>query len=355
MDIFKKLEADFLTQQALLNKISQIDLFKGKWNIAGTEDNKYLKELRKIATIESIGSSTRIEGVQMTDKEVSNLLKNIKVTKFKSRDEEEVAGYYEALEVIIDHFEEIPLSESQVKNLHNMLLKFSSKDQHHRGDYKKLTNKVVANYPDGQQRIIFQTTEPHLTAPEMQVLINWAREQFENGPLHPLLTIAAFVYEFLSIHPFQDGNGRMARLLTNLLLLRCGYQFVQYISFEHLIEQRKKEYYEALMQGQKHRGTTQENMIHWVSFFLECLHTLTERLEQKYNSFKSKGNYLNDRQKKIVDFIKEKQPVKLNDIRTAFADISINTIKKDLQYLKTEGKLETVGEGKGTVYVIRNN
>lgn len=354
MDILKKMETDFGTQQAILNRIGKIDLFKGKWNIVGAEDNKYLRELRKIATVESIGSSTRIEGVQMTDKEVSELLKNIKVTKFKSRDEEEVAGYYETLEVIIDHYEEIPVSESQVKNLHNMLLKFSGKDQHHRGDYKKLTNKVVANYPGGQQRVIFQTTEPHLTAPEMQMLIDWAREQFENGPLHPLFTIAAFVYEFLSIHPFQDGNGRMARLLTNLLLLRCGYQFVQYISFEHLIEERKKEYYEALMKGQKNRGTTQENMVPWITFFLECLQTLTERLEQKYNSFKSKGNYLNDRQKKIVDFVKEKQPVKLNDIRTAFADISINTIKKDLQYLKTEGQIGTAGERKGTVYVLKN-
>jgi len=354
MDILKKLETDFGTQQAILNRISKIDLFKGKWDIVGNEDNKYLRELRKIATIESIGSSTRIEGVQMTDKEVSDLLRNIKVTKFKSRDEEEVAGYYETLEVIIDNYEEIPLSESQVKNLHNMLLKFSGKDQHHRGDYKKLTNKVVANYPDGQQRVIFQTTEPHLTTLEMQALIVLSINQFENGPLHPLLTIAAFVYEFLSIHPFQDGTGRMARLLTNLLLLRCGYQFIQYISFEHLIEERKKEYYEALMQGQKNRGAVQENMVSWISFFLECLQTLTERLDQKYNSFKSKGNYLNDRQKKIVDFIKEKQPVKLNDIRKAFEEISINTIKKDLQYLKTEGQIETAGDGKGTVYFLRS-
>jgi Fic family protein len=290
----------------------------------------------------------------MTDKEVSDLLKNIKVTKFKSRDEEEVAGYYEALQIIIDHYEEIPLSESQIKNLHNMLLKFSGKDQHHRGDYKKLTNKVVANYPGGQQKVIFQTTEPHLTAPEMQYLIDWTRDQFENGPLHPLLTISVFVYEFLSIHPFQDGNGRMARLLTNLLLLRAGYLFIQYISFEHLIEEQKKEYYETLMQGQKNRGTTEENMSQWISFFLECLQTLTERLEQKYNNFKSKANYLNDRQKRIVDFVKENQPVKLNDIRMAFADISINTIKKDLQYLKTEGRIETAGERRGMVYVIRN-
>jgi Fic family protein len=193
-----------------------------------------------------------------------------------------------------------------------------------------------------------------VTTPEMQALIDWARNQFENGPLHPLLTIAAFVYEFLSIHPFQDGNGRMARLLTNLLLLRCGYEFIQYISFEHLIEERKKKYYEALMHGQKNRGTVQENMVSWISFFLECLQMLTERLDQKYNSFKSKGNYLNDRQKKIADFIKEKQPVKLNDIRKAFEDISINTIKKDLQYLKTEDQIETAGNGKGTVYFLRS-
>lgn len=354
MDISKKLEIDFGTHQVLLNRVGKIEQFKGKWGIEKGKSNKYLQALRKIATVESIGSSTRIEGVQMTDKEISEFLKNIKVTKFKSRDEEEVAGYYEALQIIIDHYEEISLSEGQIRNLHHILLKFSGKDEHHRGDYKKLTNKVVANYPDGQQRVIFKTTEPHLTAIEMLNLVEWANKQFENGPLHPLFTIAAFIYEFLSIHPFQDGNGRAARLLTTLLLLRTGYHFIQYISFEHLIEERKKEYYEALMVGQKNRGTAQENMSQWVSFFLECLQILTERLEEKYNSFKSKGNYLNDRQKKILNFIKELQPVKLNDIRMAYADLSINTIKKDLQYLKLEAQIEAVGVRKGTIYIIKS-
>ena len=353
MDIFKKLEADFLAQQIMLNLVSKIDQFKGKWEMAEKQDNKYLRELKKIATIESTGSSTRIEGAKMTDEEITEFLKNIKITLLKTRDEQEVAGYYEALQIIIDHYEDIPLTESQVKNLHNMLLKFSSKDEHHRGNYKKLTNKVVANYPGGQQRVIFQTTEPHLTEPEMYDLVNWSNEQFDKGTMHPLLVIGAFVYEFLSIHPFQDGNGRLARLLTNLLLLKKGYQFIQYISFEHVIEERKIEYYEVLMQGQKNRNTEEEKISSWILFYLNCLVTLTERLELKYSHYKSKGGYLNERQKKILDFMRLKEPVKLNDIVAALGNISVNTIKKDLKYLKIEDYIEPIGERKGTVYVVK--
>jgi Fic family protein len=353
MDIFKKLEADFTIHQTILNLVSKIDQFKGKWDITVQKDNNYLKELKKIATVESIGSSTRIEGVQMTDEEIAGLLKNISITQLKTRDEQEVAGYYEALQVIMDNYADIPLTENQVKNLHNILLRFSSKDEHHRGNYKKLTNKVVANYPDGEQRVIFQTTEPHLTESEMHLLLSWTNEQFDKVTLHPLLNIATFVYEFLSIHPFQDGNGRLARLLTTLLLLKKGYLFVQYISFEQLIEERKKEYYEALMQGQKNRNTDDEIISHWILFFLNCLHTLTERLEMKYSRYQSKGGYLNERQKNILEFIKTKEPVKLNDINTAFDSVSVNTIKKDLLYLKTENYIEAVGVKKGTVYVIK--
>ena len=114
-----------------------------------------------------------------------------------------------------------------------------------------MSNKVVANYPDGTQKVIFNTTEPHLVESEMNELIGWTNQELEKNEMHQLVIIALFIYEFLSIHPFQDGNGRLSRLLTNLLLLKNDYQFIQYVSFENLIEQKKKTYYEALMDGQK--------------------------------------------------------------------------------------------------------
>lgn len=353
MDKFiQKLNFDFSTNQRVLQLIAYIEGFKGKWNVVENKENRYLKELRKIATIESIGSSTRIEGATLTDKEVQELLNNIKITKLKTRDEQEVIGYYEVLKLIYDNFSDIKFSESYIKQLHQLLLKYSSKDQPHRGTYKNLPNKVVATYPAGEQRTIFATTEPALVESEMRELIEWTNEQFEQKNIHQLILIGNFIYDFLSIHPFQDGNGRLSRLLTTLCLLQNDYAFIQYISFENHIEQNKKEYYEALMTGQKNRGTENERIEKWLLFFLESLKTLTQKLEQKYDVFKSKGGYLNERQKQIRDFIVSNQPIKVSDLAKQFPDIQLSTLKKDLQYLRDEQVLTMIGKGKGSIYVI---
>ncbi len=353
MDKFiQKLNFDFITNQRVLQLIGYIDGFKGKWNIAEKHENRYLKELRKIATIESIGSSTRIEGATLTNQEVRELLKDVKITKLKTRDEQEVIGYYEVLELIYDNYSDIKLSESYIKQLHQMLLKYSNKDERHRGTYKFLSNKVVATYPTGEQRTIFATTEPALVETEMQELVEWTNEQLEQKAIHQLVVIGSFIYDFLSIHPFQDGNGRLSRLLTTLCLLQNDYSFIQYISFESHIEQNKKAYYEALMNGQKNRGTDNECIDLWLIFFLESLKTLTEKLEQKYDVFKSKGGYLNNRQKLIKDFISINQPIKVSDLAKQFPEIGLSTLKKDLQYLRDEQVLTMIGKGKGSVYVL---
>jgi len=349
-----KLNFDFQTNQKILNFISQIDLYKGKWNIIEKQENIYLKELRKIATIESIGSSTRIEGGTLTDKEIEELLNDVKITKLKTRDEQEVIGYYDTLEIIYENYDNIRLSENYIKQLHQNLLRHSDKDTRHRGEYKSLSNKVVANYPDGIQKVIFNTTEVHLVQNEMNDLINWTNEQFKKGEIHPLIIVANLVYEFLSIHPFQDGNGRLSRLLTTLVLLQQDYMFIQYVSFENLIEKTKKEYYQALMEGQKNRNKENENIAKWILYFLDKLNVLTQRLDAKYDVFKSKGGYLNERQKHIKEYLLKKQPLKISDIAKRFEDININTIKKDLQYMKKEQIIKSIGKGKGTVYIIEN-
>ncbi|NOU47527.1 MAG: Fic family protein [Bacteroidales bacterium] len=348
-----KLHFDFRTNQQILKLISYIDSFKGKWNIVEQKENAYLKELRKIATIESIGSSTRIEGAQLTNKEIKELLENMEITKLKTRDQQEVVGYYDVLELIYESFADISISKNYIQQLHQRLLKYSTKDERHRGNYKNLSNKVVANYPDGIQKVIFNTTEPHLVENEMTDLIDWANQQLKLNEIHPLVIIGLFIYEFLSIHPFQDGNGRLSRLLTNLLLLKNDYQFIQYVSFENLIEQKKKSYYEALMDGQKDRNTETERITSWIIFFLTSLETLIQRLEQKYDVFKTKGGYLNERQKKIKDFIEKEQPIKLADLVKAIPEISIHSLKKDLQYLKIEQIIDSIGKNRGTIYIIK--
>jgi len=347
-----KLEFDFKTTQKIIKKISVIDSFKGKWVGLGEKESKYLKELKKVASIESIGSSTRIEGSTLTDEEVADLLNSIKISEFKTRDEQEVYGYYEVLNLIIDSYTEINLKENHIYHLHKLLLSKSSKDEHHRGQYKKLSNKVVANYPGGRQKVIFNTTEPFLVKQEMVELLKWTNRNLEEETIHPLIVIATFIYEFLSIHPFQDGNGRLSRLLTTLILLKNNYNFIQFSSMELEIEKRKKNYYNALMDGQKNRYKKSEKIDTWLLFFLETLEQTIVKLENRYQHIKEKKSYLNDRQKELFKFIKKNEPVKIKDVITAMTNYKSYTLKKDMTYLVSEGMIQRIGKARATIYIV---
>lgn len=355
MAINEKLNFSMKTSNLILKKISFIDTFKGKWNFIENKENRYLQELRKMATIESVGSSTRIEGVKLTDKEIEKIIANVKIEKLKTRDEQEVVGYWETLDTVIDNYKNIDITENYIKQFHSILLKYSDKDVKHKGSYKQLSNKVVATYPDGTQKTIFNTTEPHLVNKEMSELILWVNTTFKEEEIHPLIIIAVFVYEFLSIHPFQDGNGRLSRLLTTLLLLQQNYLFVQYVSFEKVIEDSKKTYYKALMEGQKDRNTEKEKLDNWILYFLDSMTVLIQRLEKKYEIHKETTTYLNDRQKNIKELIIKYQPVKISDLVKHLPDISRNTIKKDLTYLRKENIVEVIGKNKGTLYLMKKD
>ena len=346
-----KLQFDFKTNQEILKLIGFIDSFKGKWSQLEGKQSKYLQELKIIATIESIGSSTRIEGSKMSNEEVSDFVNAIKITSFKTRDEEEVFGYYDTLNTILDSFDSIDLSKNNIHHLHKSLLDKSSKDYRHKGQYKNLSNKVVANYPGGKQKIIFNTTEVHLVETEMEKIINWTNNTFKTEEIHPLVSIATFIYEFLSIHPYQDGNGRLSRLLTTLLLLRSQYDFVQYASIEYEIEKRKKDYYRALMAGQQNRYSQTENIKDWILFFLETLKLTIQKLEENYHSIKDKKSYLNQRQQEILDFINGNEPVKISDIINSMEGYTPYIMKKDVRYLVDEGLIKMIGKGKGTIYI----
>jgi len=339
----------------MIQQISRIDQFKGVWENLDHEENRYLRELRKIATIQSIGSSTRIEGSTLTDAEISSLIKNLKISKLQNRDEQEVVGYYDTLETILANYADIHLTLSNIHGLHNLLLKYSTKDDRHKGKYKEMTNQVVATYPDGTTRVIFKTAEPYLVHKEMEDLVDWTNSSIAKQEIHPLIVIAAFVYEFLSIHPYQDGNGRLSRLLTNLLLINHGYNFIQYISLEHIIEGNKTAYYQALMEVQKDRYNELERIDRWILFFLSSLYELTVKLEAKVEEFRALGGYLNERQKAVLEYIRQNQPVKIGDVVASLQEYTLPSIKKDLQYLVKELEIEKLGKNKGTIYIIRKN
>ena len=346
-----------MTQQAILRKIAAIDAFQSRWKIEQIDEQAFLKDMKMQTMVESTGSSTRIEGSTLTNNEVESLLKNMKITQLKTRDEQEVGGYYEVLELVLDQFSGIPLSENYIGQLHGLLLRHSAKDQRHRGAYKALSNQVVASSPAGTQRIVFNTTLPHLTPAAMRDLVTWTNQTFEKDELHPLLIIAVFIYEFLSIHPFQDGNGRLSRLMTTLLLLKKGYDFVQYTSFENLIEERKKDYYRALMDGQQKRGNEAEAEIidKWVLFFLDSLLTLTQRLTEKRQTYISLKGYLNERQKNVLEMLKLNSPAQLADLMLLMPQISRATLKRDISVLTERRLLTQVGKGRGVRYFVNES
>lgn len=333
-------------------RLAQIDGFKSRWEIYAGYNREELKDLRQMATIQSIGSSTRIEGATLTDAEVASLVSRLEIEKLNSREKQEVAGYFETLDLILEQYPHIDLSENNIKSLHKQLMQFSQKDEYHRGRYKTLSNQVVATYPDGRRRIIFKTTDPAHVTDEMKTAVAWTMVSLKNEEKHPLIIIGAFVYEFLSIHPFQDGNGRLSRLLTTLLLLQNGYDFVQYVSLEHEIENRKSEYYKTLMHAQKHRGEPQEIINRWMEFFLAALYTLTRKLDQKTAQFKEpEALYLNPRQEQILAIVQAQAPLGVKGVEEALPEISRNTIKYDLGRLVEAGMLRRRGKGRGTVYM----
>ncbi len=276
-----------ITQQ-ILALISEIDEFKSAWRALGQLAPEKLTSLKRVATIESIGSSTRIEGSKLTDQEVEILLSNLHIKKLGTRDEQEVAGYAEVMNTIFQHYRDVPLTENYIKQFHRDLLQYSEKDDWHRGEYKKNNNHVEAFDSEGKSLdIVFETASPFDTTFRMQELITWTNEVLEKKTLHPLLVISIFIVEFLAIHPFQDGNGRISRILTTWLLLTTGYAYGPYSSLEAVIENNKEGYYLALRQTQGTLQNNEPNWQPWILFFLKANKQQKHRLEVKLEQ----GNY----------------------------------------------------------------
>lgn len=334
----------------ILALIAEIDEFKGAWRALGTLAPERLRALRQVATIESIGSSTRIEGSKLTDREIERLLSNLDIRKFATRDEQEVAGYAETIETIFNAWQDIPLTENHLKQLHRDLLRYSSKDERHRGEYKTLRNDVGAFDADGKMiGVIFETATPFDTPRRMGELFAWLNEARELNRLHPLLVTAIFIIVFLEIHPFQDGNGRLSRILTTLLLLQSGYAYVPYSSLESIIENSKEGYYLALRQTQATIHTDAPDWQPWLLFFLRALQQQKRRLSVKVEREKNAIANLSELSIKILDYARDNGRVTTRDmVREAGA--SPNTLKATFSSLVEKGLLARHGGGRSTWY-----
>ena len=337
----------------ILSLIARIDEFKGAWRALGTLAPDRLSALLRVATIESIGSSTRIEGSKLSDREVERLLSNLQIKVFASRDEQEVAGYAKVMELVFTSWQDITFTENHIKQLHQNLLVHSEKDARHRGNYKTKSNSVAAFDDNGKQiGIVFQTASPFKTPRLVTELVTWVQEERTAGHLHPLLIIALWVVVFLEIHPFQDGNGRLSRALTTLLLLQAGYAYVPYSSLESVIEQNKEAYYLALRQTQGTIRTDAPNWQPWLVFFLRSLTEQVRRLEKKVEREKLVLATLPELSLQIVEFAREHGRVTIGEV-TKLTGASRNTLKQHFRALIERGHLNQHGSGRGVWYELR--
>jgi len=337
----------------ILSLIARIDEFKGAWRALGTLAPDRLSALRRVATIESIGSSTRIEGSKLSDREVERLLSKLQIKSFDTRDEQEVAGYAELMDLVFGAWQGIPFSENHIKQLHQILLQFSDKDAWHRGNYKTNSNSVAAFDENGVQiGIVFQTASPFDTPRLMAELVAWVQQERDKALLHPLLVIAVAVVVFLEIHPFQDGNGRLSRVVTTLLLLQAGYAYVPFSSLESVVELNKESYYLALRQTQGTIRTESPNWQPWLVFFLRSLSEQVRRLEKKVEREKLVLAVLPELSLQIVEFAREHGRVTIGDA-IKLTGASRNTLKQHLRALVARGHLNQHGSGRGVWYELQ--
>jgi Fic family protein len=337
----------------LLALIAEIDEFKGAWRALGTLAPDRLSSLRRVATIESIGSSTRIEGSRLSDREVERLLSNLAIKSFASRDEQEVAGYAEAMELVFRSWEDISVTENHLRQLHRDLLVYSEKDAWHRGGYKTSPNNVIAFDHEGNPiGVVFATATPFDTPRLMVELVDWLTRTSADRRLHPLLVIGVFVVVFLAIHPFQDGNGRLSRILTTLLLLRASYAYVPYSSLESVIEQNKEDYYGALRQTQATLRGDSPDWGPWLMFFLRALREQARRLARKVEREKLVLSHLPELSLRIVEHAREHGRVSVGDM-IRLTGVSRNTLKEHFRQLVEKQHLTRHGAGRSVWYNLK--
>ena len=335
--------------ESIWKLINEIDEIKGQWHGGATLNPQALGRLKKSTLVTSTGASTRIEGAKLSDEDVEKLMRGLTMQKFKDRDIQEVQGYYELLNNVFESWKNISLSESTIKSFHKELLKYVEKDTLHSGEYKKVENKV--HMIDGLGNsigVLFDTTPVFLTPKEMLELVEWTKDAFNKKEFHPLIIIANFLVEFLNIHPFQDGNGRISRVLTNLLMLQNSYAYMPYISHEKLIEDNKADYYVALRKSQKTIKTEKESIIQWLEFFLNiCLAQAKQAIE-----LLSKENLevlLSPKQILVWQYLETATEATPGEISKA-TKVARPTVSQALDVLLRLKKIKRIGQGRTTRY-----
>ncbi len=338
-----------ILNQEILQKIAQIDEFKGLWKGSLRLSPQTLGRLKRSVLITSTGASTRIEGSRMSDEEVARLLQGLKSIPPKGRDAQEVAGYADLLGRIFDNWKTLKITEGQILHFHKILLNFSEKDKTHKGAYKTTDNKVVMRKEDGTEIVIFEPTKPYLTKKEMDDVLHWLNGEMVRRETHPLILIANFIFEFLAIHPFRDGNGRLSRALTTMLLLKFGYTYVPYVSLDEIIEERKIDYYLALRKTQAKHKTKKEDIAPWLNFLLDAL--LEQIKKAKSIMAEDQPEKLLSEKQLLIYQLFQADTLSVSEISELLKEaIPMATLKQSLSRLVVLKLIERVGMGRGSRY-----
>ncbi|KKS95261.1 MAG: Fic family protein [Candidatus Gottesmanbacteria bacterium GW2011_GWA2_43_14] len=331
--------------------IALIDELKGRWSAGANLHPQVLTRLKRSVLITSTGASTRIEGSKLTDSDIEKLMRGLSIEKFADRDVAEVKGYFELLQNVFDSWQSLTFSESAIKHFHKELLKYVEKDKLHRGEYKKTENKVHMIDEKGQLiGVLFDTTPAYLTPSSMLELIEWTTKSLKEKTTHPILTIGNFLVEFLQIHPFTDGNGRLSRILTNLLLLKEGYLYMPYVSHEKLIENNKPDYYLALRNSQKTFNSKSENINPWLRFLVKIV-LLQSHMAVNLLTEETVEKILSPIQLKVWNYflkVNEATPLEISK-ESGVVRATVNQVINKLLKLK---KIERIGLGRSTRYRI---
>lgn len=334
--------------------ISEIDAVKNAFQITDQLLPQTINRLTQSVIVTSTGASNRIEGNRLSDREVEMLYRNLHIRKFRTRDEQEVAGYLEVLEIILSSNENMPVTETMILQLHRDMLKHSGEDVRQRGTYKFGPNRVEAKNQSGQVvGVIFDPSPPHLTPIEIRKLTEWQNWANAENFKHPLVRIGNFVFEFLAIRPFQDGNGRASRLLTNLFLLQQGFMFTALVSHEKLIEESKTDYYLALNKTQSSWKKKRENILPWMIYFLGIVKAQANAALKVVQEDRIE-NLLSGKQLLLWEWAQAREGLHFGR-KDAIDALGFppRTVEAIIKKLVDLNRLERIGAGRGTRYRIK--
>lgn len=328
-----------------VNYIAQTYQMKGKQDLYLKQKPAQLGRLVEIAKIQSTEASNAIEGIHTTSTRLKQLLQER--TLPKNRDEEEIAGYRDALNVIHESFEYIPITPNYILQLHGILYSHSTK-RAIGGTFKTVQNYISATDEQGKSVSIFTPLSPYETPIAIEQICNELNSALAHKEIDPLILIPTFIHDFLCIHPFLDGNGRMSRLLTTLLLYRCGFSVGKYVSLEAKIAKNKDLYYDALYVSQQGWHDGNDNVTAFIKYMLSVIFSAYVDFEERMNLVSDNNSALETVKSAISSRIGKFTKA---DLIETCPSLSASSIEKALKLLVTDGMIRKLGSGKNTCYV----